>query len=142
MKRILIAALAVLLLTGCGRQINRELPPDPIAFRLEEYSNPADPKDGYMAFRYQERRYIPFGTLKNRVTGEDVGACLGYLVQDGKPMEDVRLFPLTADPENNFLMCMTEGFMDQPTFYRAEDTKGKLTEIPPMIEDLGYDFWK
>ena len=31
--------------------------------------------------------------------------------------------------------------MNQPTFYRATDTKGVAVEIPDYIDSLGYEFW-
>ena len=140
LRTVFLLALAAFTLTACGG-IDRSLPEDPIAFYTNTFANPADAEDTYASIEYDGRTYIPYGTLKNRIAGKDVGPCLGYVVQDGVPMEDVRVFPLTADPENNFLMETTEGFMDQPFFLRAVDTRGKEILVPGYIDSLSYDFW-
>lgn len=31
--------------------------------------------------------------------------------------------------------------MNQPTFYRAIDTNGKIIDIPIFIDSLFYEFW-
>jgi hypothetical protein len=32
--------------------------------------------------------------------------------------------------------------MNQPTFFRALDTKGVEIDIPSCIDSLGYEFWE
>ncbi len=136
---VLLTALATVL-TACGG-IDSLLPADPIEFNTKTFVNPDDAEDTYLSIEYAGRTYIPYGTLKNRITGKDVGPCLGYIVQDGERMEDVRIFPLTADPENDYLLHTTEGFMDQPLFFRAVDTRGEEIPAPAYIESLSYGFW-
>jgi hypothetical protein len=31
--------------------------------------------------------------------------------------------------------------MNQPTFYRAIDTEGRIIDTPTYIDSLGYEFW-
>ena len=144
MKRLfalLLASALLLALAGCGTAINYDLPEDPIEFRTAAFVNPDDPEDGYLAIEYKGRTYVPYGT--GSVGGKDVGACLGYIVQDGEVRDGDRIFPLTADPEFNYLAELTyQGFMDQPIFYRALDTRGQDVETPRFIDSLDYEFWK
>ena len=145
MKRIIAAAILVLamVLSGCMNRIDTRLPDDPIEFHTSTFVNPADGEDDYTAYEYEGRTYIPYGTTKDSLGAGDVGACLGYRVQDGEKMEDLRLFPLTANPDANYLVEMQAGgMMDQPFIYRATDTVGQDIATPSFIESLGYDYWK
>ena len=143
MKRLftlLLAALFLLGLAGCGTPINYDLPEEPIEFHTASFVNPDDPEDGYLAIEYRGRTYVPYGT--GSVGGKDVGPCLGYIVQDGEVRDGDRIFPLTADPDLNYLAELTwQGFMDQPIFYRALDTRGKDVETPRFIQSLDYAYW-
>jgi hypothetical protein len=137
------AAAALLLVSAaCGRRIDYELPESPVAFHTGSFVNPADSDDTYLSIEYNGRTYIVYGTLKSSVHGGDVGKCLGYVVQDGGVREDERIFLLNADPAANYLVrfCVG-GFMEQPDFFRALDTKGKMINTPPFIESLKYSFW-
>ena len=137
---LLLAALLLLGLVGCGSPVNYDLPAEPIEFHTAEFTNPDDPEDGYLAIEYKGRSYIPYGT--GSVGGKDLGPCLGYIVQDGEKREGDRIFPLTADPDCNYLAELTyQGFMDQPTFYRAADTRGRDVDTPRFIQSLDYAFW-
>ena len=63
-------------------------------------------------------------------------------MQDGEERMDDRVFPLSADPERNYLVVITvNGFMDQPIFYRALDTAGKDIETPAFVQSLDYGIW-
>ena len=138
-----IAAALLLILTGCGKRIDSALPESPIEFHTGTFVNPADPDDTYQSIEYDGRTYIGYGTLKKSIDGNDVGKCLGYIVQDGVVMKDVRVFRLNADSDANYLVqIFTDGFMDQPVFYRALDSKGKKIPTPQYIESLDYSFWK
>lgn len=138
---LLLAALLLLGLAGCGTPVNYDLPEEPIEFHTAEFTNPDDPEDGYLAIEYKGRSYIPYGT--GSVGGKDLGPCLGYIVQEGEQREDDRIFPLTADPAENYLAeCSVGGFMDQPIFYRATDTRGRDVDTPRFIESLEYGFWE
>ena len=146
-KRITTAlCLAVALLcflAGCGSRINTDLPEKPIEFHTGTFVNPADPDDTYQSIEYDGRPYIGYGTLKGSIDGDDVGQCLGYIIQDGTIMKTVRIFPLTADPDANYLVeIFTDGFMNQPFFFRALDTRGKAIDTPRYIESLGYSYWE
>ena len=136
---------AALVLTGCGRRIDYELPENPIEFHTGTFVNPADPDDTYQSIQYKGRTYIGYGTLKGSIGGDDVGNCLGYIILDGDGtvMKKVRIFPLNADPDANYLVrIFTDTFMNQPFFFRALDTKGKTIDTPPFIERLEYPYWE
>lgn len=134
---------AALVLAGCGRRIDYELPESPIEFHYGTFANPADSDDTYHSIQYNGRTYIGYGTLKNSIDGNDVGKCLGYVIQDGVVMKKVRIFPLNADPDANYLVIIfTDTFMNQPFFFRALDTKGKEIGTPPYIESLEYPYWE
>ncbi|MBR6232915.1 MAG: hypothetical protein IKQ98_03750, partial [Erysipelotrichaceae bacterium] len=55
-----------------------------------------------------------------------------------------RIYTLSGDSEQNFLMDFddTIKLMNQPTFFRALDTKGVEIDIPSCIDSLGYEFWE
>jgi hypothetical protein len=146
MKRLLLGAvvgLTVFMMCGCGNGINYDLPDEPQAFLTESYIDPSDKDDGYETIVYNGRRYIPYGTLGKTLKGDDVGECLGYIVQDGVADKNTRVYVLTADKDVNYLAEInTEGFMDQPIFLRAEDTIGKDIDTPSYIESLNYGIWR
>ena len=140
---VLIAAAFSLSFAGCGRRIDYELPENPIEFHTGTFANPADLDDTYQSIEYNGRTYIGYGTLKGTIGGGDVGKCLGYIVQDGVKSLDIRIFLLNADPDANFLVqIFTDGFMNQPLFFRALDTRGKAIGIPEYVESLDYPYWK
>ncbi len=130
-------------MVGCSGRINYALPQDPIEFHTGTFVNPADADDGYLSFEYNGRTYIMYGTLKGRIGAKDVGECLGYIVQDGEKMEDVRVFLLNESANADYLVeILTEGFMQPPVFFRAVDTAGKEIYTPVFIDDLDYEFWQ
>lgn len=138
-----IMTIVILALSGCGNKVDYSLPDSPIRFDTGTFVNPYDSDDTYLSIRYNDRTYIGYGTLNGRIKGKDVGDCLGFIVQDGVQMEDARIFLLTADPDENYLVRLeTEGIMNQPDFFRAIDTVGQNIDTPDFIEDLGYDVWK
>lgn len=145
-KRALIAITLILMIstaTGCGSKIDYSLPDNPIEFNTSTFANPFNEADEYSAIEYKGREYIPFGTLKGSLGKDDIGECLGYLVQEGQKLESVRLFTLADDPEANYLVEIdTEGEMSQPSFYRAADTVGKEIDVPSFIDSLDYDYWR
>ena len=145
MKKSITTAFCIavaLLLTGCGRRIDYELPVNPIEFHTGTFVNPADPDDTCQSIEYNGRTYIGYGTLKGSID-DDVGQCLGYIVQDGVVMKDVRVFLLKADIDANYLVQLVSGgMMDQPVFFRALDTRGKTIDTPPYIERLEYPYWE
>lgn len=139
-----IAAALLTILPGCGKRIDMDLPANPIEFRTGTFVNPADPDDDYQSIEYNGRTYIGYGTLRGSIDGDDVGKCLGYIVH-GAVMKEVRVFLLNADPDANYLVqIFTDGFMNQPFFFRAIDTRGKEIATPRYIERLspGYSYWE
>lgn len=137
---------ATLMMCGCQRGsygINYELPDEPIKFSTQTFVSPVDKNDTYSAIKYNDRLYIPYGTLDKTLKGDDVGECLGYIVQDGVADKNTRVYVLTADKDVNYLAEInTEGFMDQPIFFRAEDTIGKNIDTPSYIHSLNYCVWR
>ena len=150
MVRRIIAALLLggMLLTGCGWLNDSEkygaLPNPPVRFTQQDYVNPKNPEDGYMAVEYGGRLYLPYGTLKGVIRPKDVQACIGYVFQEDYPDDtNSRLHTLAADQDVNYLMeYYVNGMMEQPTFYRALDTRGREIVTPGFIESLDYDVWK
>ena len=139
----IVIAFAVAMIVGCGGRSDYGLPDDPIEFNTSTLGDPSSDSEEYTAIEYDDRTYIPFGTLKGTIDNDDVGKCLGYLVQDGQKLEGVRLYTLTVDPDVNYLMEMdTDGEMSQATFYRAVDTSGEDIETPSFVESLNYEYWK
>ena len=99
---LFVAAIA-LILAGCGKRIDDALPNNPIEFHTGTFVNPADSDDTYQSIEYNGRTYIGYGTLRHSIDGDDVGKCLGYIVQDGVVMNKERIFLLNADPDANYL---------------------------------------
>ena len=142
-KTAVFIASALLFLTGCGRRIDYDLPENPIEFHTGSFVNPADPDDTYQSIEYNGRTYIGYGTIRNSINGDDIGKCLGYIIQDSVVMKDVRVFLLNADPDENYLVQLVSGgIMDQPIFFRALDSRRKGIGTPPYIESLDYPYWK
>ena len=140
---VFVAAALLLVLSGCGKRIGYDLPATPIEFHTGTFVNPADSDDTYQSIEYGGRTYVGYGTLKKSIDGNDVGKCLGYVIQDGVVMKTVRIFLLNADPDANYLVqIFTDGFMNQPFFLRALDTRGKTIDTPPYIAPLDYTYWK
>ena len=139
----MLATIAVLAIAGCGKKADYSLPDNPIAFETGTYVNPGDEEDAYTSIEYNGRTYIGYGTIKGNIRANEVGDCLGYIVQDGTKLEDSRVFLLADDTDANYLGRFdTVGVMNQPDFYRAIDTVGQVVNTPAYIDDLGYDFWK
>ena len=146
-KTIIFAAwlvlFAIMIFTGCGSRIDYSLPDNPIEFNTGTFVNPGNPNDTYISIEYNGRTYIPYGTINGIVPKEEMGDCLGYIVQDGTKMEDERIFLMSGDPDANYLgRFETQGVMSQPDFFRAIDTVGQDITTPAYIDDLGYEFWK
>ena len=132
---------AMLILTGCGNGINYDLPDDPIKFETQRYVSPKDNDDGYQIIEYGGRLYIPYGTISRSLKVEDVGECLGYIVQDGVEDKNARIYKL-AETGDYIVDIYINGEMDQPVFYRAENTIGKNIDTPSYIDSLNYDIWR
>ena len=134
-------------LTGCGVKYP-ELEKDAIGFQTVSYIDENDDNAGYLMIKYNGRTYIPYGTLKGIIKEKDIDKCIGYIIQDennssvvDKDNKDTRIYTLTDDKDNNFLMEYYIGtsLMNQPIFYRAIDTKGKNINIPRYIGDSNYN---
>lgn len=144
MKRLLLVAvigLTVFMAWGCGNGINYELPDEPIKFSTQTFVSPVDKNDTYSAIKYNDRLYIPYGTLDKTLKGDDVGVCLGYIVQDGVEDKGARIYLLTATDDYLAEIFINAG-MQQPIFFRAEDTIGKNIDTPSYIHSLNYGVWR
>ena len=145
MKKALftIAVSTLLMTSGCGSSIDYTLPDEPIPFVTGSFVDTADDNAGYMTITYQGRTYIPYGTQKSSITADDLGSCLGYIVQDGKTIDDSRIYLLADDPDADYLVYMsTEGIMNPTIFFRAMDTKGQNISVPDFIEPPDDGYWK
>lgn len=135
--------LALLLAAGCTDRIDYRLPANPQAFIGSDFVNPDNPDDAYLSFTYNGRTYIPYGALQGRLTGKDVGPCLGYLLSGEVKDDHTRVFGLRADPDGHWMAIISrDGFMEQPSFWRAVDTVGQDIPVPEFIISLHYDFWE
>jgi len=128
-----------------------ELSGDAIAFHTTEFIDVNDDEAGYLMIEYNGRKYIPYGTLKGMIKGKDIDKCIGYIVQDENSSsivdennKDTRVYTLTDDNEHNFLMEYYIGttLMNQPSFYRAMDIRGKNINVPSYINSLNYHYWE
>ena len=140
----LIAAAIALILTGCGGPRYPELPADPAAFEMGSYVDEADDGAAYGVIEYEGRAYLPYGTIARSVRAADIAACVGYIVQDGEPLTDTRIYTLAGDPAHDYLMEYYVGttLMNQPVFWRAEDTRGQEIPTPAYIDSLDYGYWQ
>lgn len=155
MKKIILGialmSIIVLSLTGCGIKYP-DLERDAIGFQMSNFIDESDPNEsGYLTFEYNGRTYMPYGSLKGTIKEEDIDKCIGYIIQDensssvvDKNDKNTRIYTLSSDKDNNFLMEYYIGttLMNQPSFYRAIDTKNKNITIPKFINDLDYYYWK
>ena len=151
-KKYLTVILIIILisLSGCKNKFP-ELDQKSIAFQTSSYIDKNDDDASYLTIEYNGRVYLPYGTLKSKINDKDIRDCIGYIVQDetnssmpDKDNKDTRIYTLTSDPNNNFLMEYYIGttLMNTPVFLRAVDTQNKEINIPNFIDDLGYGYWK
>ena len=160
MRKIIIILITIIIVVSIvgiltilktnNRSIYPNLSEKAIAFHATEFIDDKD-DSGYLVIEYNGRKYMPYGTIKRSLKENDIEKCIGYLVQDenttSMPDEnntDTRIYSLTEDKENNFLMEYYIGttLMNQPSFWRAIDTKGKDIVIPDYIDLLDYTYWK
>lgn len=150
MKKIRIAVAAVmtaLTLTACGNgtesKFDFTMPDTPTEFVTTVIADSEDETTKYAAIEFDGKTYVSYGTLDGEIEQSDVGARLGYLVQDGQKLEEIGIFPLTADPEQNYLLSMDEkGIMESKTIFRNSETVGKDIETPSFIKSSDYNYWK
>lgn len=140
---ILLITVLLLSLAGCGQTIYPDLPWDAITFQGGTFTDTEHDAAQYMTITWGDRTYMPYGTLKNRLRAGDVNDCLGFILRsDGADHQD-RIYTLTDDPNHNFLLeHYVGGIMDQPTFWRAVDTRFEQIDLPRYIEPLSYDYWQ
>ena len=146
---IMLLGVLILGLTGCGIKYP-DLKDDAIAFDMGEYIDESD--DGsYGTIEYKGRVYIPYGTLKGFIKSKDIKECIGYIIQNENSSsivdlddKDTRIYTLVDDPDENYLMeyYIATTLMNQPSFWRAVDTKDKNIDTPKYIDSLDYNFWK
>ena len=150
LKRIILLLTILVCLTGCESKYP-ELEKDAIGLKTTTILDEKDDDATYLAVEYNGRTYIPYGTIKRSIKKKDIDKCIGYLIQDentssiiDEKNKDTRIYTLKEDKENNFLMEYYIGttLMNQPSFYRALDTKGSNIKIPKYIESLDYNYWK
>ena len=143
----IILICTLLCLTGCKMKYP-EFESEKIAFKTNNY---IESDDWYLSFEYNNRTYLPYGTLKGTLKEKDLAKCIGYIVQDENSSsiidennKDTRVYTLAEAKDNNFLMVyyIKTNLMNEPIFYRAIDTKEKDITIPKIINSLDYNYWK
>ena len=146
---ILLCSFMILGLTGCGIKYP-DLKDDAIAFEMGEYLDESD-EGLYGTIEYNGRTYMPYGTINYHFNDKSVKECIGYIIQDENSSsivdlddKDTRIYTLKEDPDENYLMEYYIGttLMNQPSFWRAIDTKGYEIDTPKYIDSLDYNFWK
>ena len=148
MKKVHIAAAVAavaLLLGGCGTKniYDVPLPDQPVAFNTKLVTDPNDESIDYAALDFKGKTYVGYGELNGELTESDIGSCLGYLVQDGQKIEEIRIFTLASDPDMNYIFTMdNQGIMEKPTFFRNEETRERDIDTPAFIESSGYTYWE
>ena len=144
MKRVILISgiLMTIMFTGCGKSIYPELPENAIAFEMGEMTDITDNDSLYATFEYNGRTYMGYGTLNGSMKEKNINSCIGYLVQDGDTTTDIRVYTLTDNMDNDYLMTYVDGVMNQPFFWRAVDTCGTTIDTPKYIESLGYSSWE
>lgn len=139
----------LVLVTILTRTNYPELKENAISFIMGEYKSDID-DTLYGSLNYNDRIYIPYGTLKGQIKTKDIKNCIGYIIQDENSSsttnlndKDTRVYTLANDKDENFLMVyyIGESLMNQPDFYRAQDTKDKNIEIPNFIDKEDYEYW-
>ncbi len=150
-KLLVIGIIIVLVLAIIFARTNYpNLKDNAISFTMGEYKSDID-NTIYGSLNYNNRTYIPYGTLKGYIKTKDIKDCIGYIMQDENSSsitnledKDTRVYTLTNDKDENFLMVYYIGnsLMNQPDFYRALDTKNKNVEIPNFIDKEDYGYWK
>lgn len=139
----------LVLVTILTRTNYPELKENAISFIMGEYKSDID-DTLYGSLNYNDRIYIPYGTLKGQIKTKDIKNCIGYIIQDENSSsttnlndKDTRVYTLVNDKDENFLMVyyIGESLMNQPDFYRALDTKDKNIEIPNFIDKEDYEYW-
>ena len=139
----------LVLVTILTRTNYPELKENAISFIMGEYKSDID-DTLYGSLNYNDRIYIPYGTLKGQIKTKDIKNCIGYIVQDENSSsttnlndKDTRVYTLANDKDENFLMVyyIGESLMNQPDFYRALDTKDKNIEMPNFIDKEDYEYW-
>ena len=131
---ILVTALTI---SGCSLKMMHndtlDLPQNPQSFQQVYFED-----DGETSIEINGRTYSYFGRLNGKMSDDSVMDCLGYIDND----KDTRVYSLTDDPLDNFLMVKhIGGIMDQPEFLRAKDTIHENILAPYYIKSACYESW-
>lgn len=138
----LAALLSVSLLTGCGSRHDDSLPETAVGFETSKFVNENNKDDTYSVITYNDRQYIGYGGIKGRISNDEYTKCIGYLIQDGQEMKDVTFWQLKSVHNDDYIVWRDNGWMSQPIFFRAVDTKGSDVYTPDYIDSLDYEYWK
>lgn len=136
--------LLTAVLCDCDNSLKLTYPENPIKFTTYSFYNPDNPDDGYEAFDFQNRTYIPYSSNGSSIMADEAEACLGGIVQEGKDLDDTWVVRLSAFKDNDdFLMIYCpKGGMQPEIFYRAIDSKEKQITLPEYISSDCYEYWK
>lgn len=126
------------LFPGCSNSRIPSLPQDAQEIPICDYTNPENPDDSFAnCVEYGGRLFVLYGTQSKTIDGRIIKECVGYIDNDS----DNRIYTL-FDTGDYIASYYTSGIMEQFTFLRAVDTRGKDIYTPDYISDLGYDLWK
>lgn len=150
LSAMIVVMICLLSLSGCARQKYPSLPSDAIAFEMGTYEDAEHDSALFGTIEYNGRLYVPYGTTGSSYRPAYAEKCIGYIIQDENSSsvvdldnKDRRVYTLSGDPDNNFLLEFDETIklMNTPSVFRALDTNGKDIEIPRYIAASGYELW-
>lgn len=134
----LFVFIIIISISGCGKL--DDLPSNPIIYHKEDFQNPIE-DDDYVAYVYNDKKYIPYGYIKSKGLFRDLsyafGRCLGYVYDD----KNERVYELLNEDSDVWIVSYyVNGMMDQPIVLREINSKN--INIPESIDSFGYEYWK
>lgn len=150
MTFICFIIICLFVMTGCMVETLPDITSNAIGFDMGSFHDTEHDDALFGSIEYNGRTYIAYGTSNNKYKKSDIESCVGYIIQNANSSTVIdpsntnrRIYTLSGDPEHDYLMDFDDSIklMNQPTFYRAIDTKGKTIDTPIFIDSLGYEFW-
>ena len=139
---LLLVLVTILACSGCqGNDITKDFPDNTDLLARKTYKNPDNAGNTFEAVSFENRIFIPYGILSNKVDGRDVDECIGHIIRSSG--SEYQVFTLIEDLKHDYLMVcqVVDGEIHEADFWRATDTRGFKIETPPYIDSLQYDYW-